>query len=284
MSTRTLRTRRRHGSRLIKVSRSEEGSRYTVGEETFTTYADLMRKVTGRDPTMCFARYFRIGKYDPRPPTAVSPLVMFRKRPGMPCVKVRKRGVDLSARYNEVVKLFYAGFAPKLRAAGYSEEELKECLQDVCLGIEIRNGRKGAWDPERCSFGYYIHLVANSVVTNHYNRRRRRQGREQVGVFSYGEDGEWGRCDAASANIMTLKPRSWVPPHVAAEDLAGYIRTREDSGRAAARLALKVLPYVSDGMRRGEIAKEIGASAARVGRSLKYLRDAAREWDGRGLR
>ncbi len=92
-----------------------------------------------------------------------------------------KAGIDLDKRGKEVAKLFYAGFAKQLISGGFSPEDV---LQELYKGILIRNSGKCPFDPSKSSFGHYVHMVANCVISNYCRKHNRYKSAEVYKDFA----------------------------------------------------------------------------------------------------
>jgi DNA-directed RNA polymerase specialized sigma24 family protein len=70
----------------------------------------------------------------------------------------------------DVKRLFLAGYGKLLHMKGLDVEDV---LQEVYMGLLIRNSGDGAWDPAKSSFGHYVHMVCGSVVLNYVSKQKR---------------------------------------------------------------------------------------------------------------
>jgi len=279
-SERVLYTRYEHGNIPVTILGAGQARQYKAKGEEFRSFRSLMRSLNGGvDPKVGFDRYFGLGRHKTLIVPVVSPFIMFAATSMPLYIEVRKRGVDLSDKWKDVEKLFYSGFRGWLVNAGYSREDFEEVLQDVHMGLLSRNRGKGAWDPERSSFGHYVHLVCRSVITNHYNKRKRRLSRMTTGLKTL-KDSVLVFGDAAEADHMLCTSADFegVDSTLPLEDLKAWIEGSRESGRKDARVALEILPYVGMGMRRREISEESGFNPLTVGRALAFIRQASVEW------
>lgn len=188
-------------------------------------------------------------------------------------------GIDLENRSHEVRKLLFAGFGPMIHAKGYDPEDV---YQEVLRGILARNQGKCPWDEKKSTFGHYVHMVCRGVVFNYHRKQKRRAEFEQVGMYGLDGDGEYGVVDAAETpatysvtHASSLDPDEQVGMEMAVGSLTDYI---EATGRPESGLAIKVLPYVSKGYQRSEIADELGVEPSKVGKALSLIRKTARVW------
>lgn len=195
-------------------------------------------------------------------------------------------GIDLRNRGHEVSKLLYAGFSPRIHAAGY---EFDDVLQEVYRGLLARNVGRCAWDPSKSSFGHYVHMVCGCILSNYHRRMRRLRMNEQVGMRlpsrGAGSGGGGARRDVdagsdGAAAVAMDRPddaRTLMDDRLALQDLTGFILSRA-AGRGDAALAVRALPHVATGMGRSEVAAVLGESKAAVARALQLLRDEGRAW------
>lgn len=281
MESRILYTRAKHGTQPVTIHGKGRERVFDLGGERYSSFRSLMTHLNGgQDPKVGFERYFGLGSHGLTVEPLVSPFVMFSaKHGGNVYIRVTRRGVDLSKKWRDIERLFYAGFRTWLQTAGYTREDFEEVLQDIHLGLLSRNQGRGAWDPERSSFGHYVHMVCRSVVTNHYNRRKRRLSREKPGVLLMRDDGlQMGDAAEADRLLKTPSARAGAESTLAVEDLGEWIRSSRDHYRKDAQVALEILPYVNMGMRRGEIAEASGQSLLSVGRALAFIRESAARW------
>ncbi len=181
-------------------------------------------------------------------------------------------GIDLVNRSHEVAKLLFKGFGSWIRTSGYDPEEV---LQEVYVGLLVRNRMTCPWDKRKSSFGHYVHMVCNSIMSNYHRKRKRIRECEQIGTFSFDENGVWTLQDAARTNIP-------APPTgdiqrlgmlEATDDLLDYMP--DDSSTYLAR---KVLPLLRDGYTRTDIARRLGVNRTLVMNAVIELQTWAVQW------
>ena len=168
-------------------------------------------------------------------------------------------GIDLARRGHEVAKLLFAGFGSYIYGKGYDPDDV---LQEVYRGILVRNQGTCPWDAAKSSFGHYVHMVCSCVLSNYHRRQGRKRGKEL----------DWAN---APAELADGKPA--LPGRDPEQELAGYLQ-RHVHHDPDAQLALRVLPLVTQGYDRGEIAAQLGVSRAVVSRALTFLRQATQLW------
>jgi DNA-directed RNA polymerase specialized sigma24 family protein len=247
---------------------------------------DLTRHPQGRNWT--FDRYFKLGKwasdkittisdsvfdlfgYDDNPPIVMpapnAPEVNFVQTKSTVTIPV---GIDLINRGHEVAKLFYAGFAIKLANAGYDPQEV---LQEVYSGILTRNKGTCPWDPNKSSFGHYVHMIIGCVVSNYIRKHSKTKMFEQVGVVGFNSEGELDVVDAAG-----VKNEEPCLDNMTSADLQSYIATT--NGRTSdGSLAVKIFPMVQAGYSRLEIAEKFNVSKATVNKAVGVIKTVSKKW------
>lgn len=186
-------------------------------------------------------------------------------------------GIDLTAKgkhaktlAKEVRKLLFAGFAGKMLSQGYDPEDV---LQEVYSGILIRNRGKCPFDKRISTFGHYVHMVTNCVLTNYHRRESKRLDTEPIKVI--GEDGN--EADIGQYGSCAIHNGSEIGESMAFEALARYLSELPE-GTQEAQLAKRILPLVIQGYKRGEIAQETGEKPGLVSRALAWLRREVALW------
>ena len=104
------------------------------------------------------------------------------------------RGIDLDARGHEVKKIFCAGFGAQVRREGF---DMDDVLQEVYKKIMVSNRGKSPFDPEKASFGTFVHRISASAFFNYRSREFRYRGRYQTGISGYRDHGGFGVWDVA---------------------------------------------------------------------------------------
>ena len=189
-------------------------------------------------------------------------------------IEYQQFGIDLMKRGHEVAKLFYAGFASKLMGAGLDPDDV---LQEVYRGILVRNKGKCPWDPHKSSFGHYVHMVANCVISNYFRHENRKNSMEQTGIR--GRIVSEGMVDVASDNaVVGLCPTvsGGGEDAVALQDLLKYVMGH---GGHEARVHTDVLLMMLQGYNRIEVAKRTELSSATISRLFKTFQGLVLKWD-----
>ena len=261
---------------------------------------DITKHPTARHWTL--DRYFGLGKYEPPAMKMqdsvgltileiLDPSNALELRPqaqnlgmvldpglGVLIQSTQALGIDLGRRGEEVAKLLFAGFGHAIHASGLDPEDV---LQEVYAGILVRNRGTCAFDPRKASFGHYVHMVAECVMSNTWRKYNRRNNREQTGATGYG-DGEGANVDvqdslAASQVAITLARTAGHPmDRYIFADLTKYIERKPPSVDKGT--ALRAIPLIHEGYGRSEIAVQLGLPKAAVSRGLTYLRRVTKEW------
>jgi len=279
MQKKKMWTKNRHGGLPVYVYEGEGKRRefelecVDGSKKRFKSFRGLMLHLEGR-AVWSYERYFRVGKYARRgrgDRVGITIMEIFRKR--------RPQGIDLSKRGHEVAKILFAGYGSRINYLGHDPDDV---LQEVYQGILIRNQGKSPWDASRGSFGTYVHMVCGCVLSNYSKKRGRYLKNEQVGVLEWRE-GESREVDLGESETLVKDKGACVGAgervEEYVEDLCDWIR--KEKGERGEFLC-RVVPYcVYLGMRRGEIAEEVGESPSKVGKALSEIRDLVREWHGR---
>jgi hypothetical protein len=194
------------------------------------------------------------------------------------------RGIDLVNRGHEVRKLFYAGFMGRVARYGYDPEEV---LQEVYAGLLVRNRGKCPFDPKKSSFGHYVHMVCECIISNYHRKHNRRAQAEQFGHT----DMDGVEVDVASTDLATVgaDQEEALGYELARTSLEERLHEAASTVETSADMALvgKCLPLMTEGMSRLEVAtylvKNEGLHRARVLQAVDFIRSVAGEW-GASLR
>lgn len=189
------------------------------------------------------------------------------------------KGIDLVNRGHEVRKLFYAGFMGRVARYGYDPEEV---LQEVYAGLLVRNRGKCPFDPKKSSFGHYVHMVCECIISNYHRKHNRRAQAEQYGYTDM-DDNE---VDVACADLATVEAdqenRLGHDMALASLEDCLYAAAAEVETSADMALVGKCLPLLTEGMSRLEVANHLfkveGLPRARVLHAVDFIREVAGEW------
>lgn len=189
------------------------------------------------------------------------------------------KGIDLVNRGHEVRKLFYAGFFGRVARYGYDPEEV---LQEVYAGLLVRNRGKCPFDPKKSSFGHYVHMVCECIISNYHRKHNRHAQAEQFGYT----DLDGNEVDVASTDLATVEAdqEEALGHELALASLGERLHEAACSVETSADMALvgKCLPLLSEGMTRLEVAthlvKNEGLHRARVLQAVDFIRSVAGEW------
>jgi len=194
------------------------------------------------------------------------------------------RGIDLVNRGHEVRKLFYAGFMGRVARYGYDPEEV---LQEVYAGLLVRNRGKCPFDPKKSSFGHYVHMVCECIISNYHRKHNRRAQAEQYGYT----DLDGNEVDVAYTDLATVEAdqEEALGHEMALVSLEARLYEAACSVETSTDMALvgRCLPLLSEGMTKLEVAnylvKHDGTNRARVLQAVDFIREVAGEW-GASLR
>jgi len=184
---------------------------------------------------------------------------------GMPNVALSRRGVDLKNRWDEVQKLFYAGFGRQAIREGLDMEEL---MQEVYLKIAVSNAGRSPFNPDKSSFGHYVHMVCRSAFFNYRQKVFRRRGRETVGMSGYA-GGEYGMWDVGSLELEDERGGG--------HGLAEFSLLCEGIA-SEFEVDLKAVRMLAEGHKTKTILDEVGGGAS-LRRKLKQIREARANLD-----
>jgi len=283
------------------------------GVQVFETKRQLLIAVTGHPKARnwTFDRYFRQGRHDPQPLAVpvITTIEWFHPTRGLDhrpvaggvtgvvvkgddgitisevtaaslAMKVTEGlgpdqielGIDLVNRSHEVAKLLFAGFGRWIHTAGYDPEEV---LQEVYVGILVRNKGKCPWDARKGSFGHYVHRVCNGIMSNWHRKQKRIRDHEQAGAWCYDDKGDYRLVDVASANLAAEPDAEQTRGEMmeVTDDLLAYIPEEP-----ATYLPRRILPFVREGYTRTDIARLLGVSRTQVMEAVEELQRWATAW------
>lgn len=265
-----------------------------LGRRVYPNVRKTLLAVVNNDPDLnksykkdlhySWDRYFRLGKYSKRREYRTDIMDLFGDRSlsvlGSKSVSqdrgiyisAPKLGIDLSVKAIDVKKLFYAGFARKVIGMGYDPEDV---LQEVYRGILVRNEGKCPFNPDKSSFGHYVHMVSSCIVSNYRRKFSRIEKNEVSGVQD--ENGE--RQDVACSKLAKDTPIEGedyeietIKEHLRKEVLIRCYQENIDIMRAKV-----VIEMIFKGYKNKEIITETGYSANWVSKFLKFSRGVMRE-------
>jgi hypothetical protein len=272
MSEVRLYARYENGGHSVVIRGSEFVVERPEGTTIFQSKRQVVQSLTGHSKgrNWTWDRYFRIGKHTPSkvllaehatgsvfdlfaPPSPVEIII-----------KKRAPGIDLAKRGHEVRKLLFAGFGSKIKAANYDPDDV---LQEVYKGILVRNNGKCPFDPSKASFGHYVHMVCDCIVSN-YHRRMSRQRR----VEPISDDGDELAMENAAGSVTAESD------DLVAADFATGLNEETPWGDMGPNLASRILPLVREGFGRTEIAEKLGLPKMDISKALGELRREAKYW------
>jgi DNA-directed RNA polymerase specialized sigma24 family protein len=186
-------------------------------------------------------------------------------------------GVDLVNRSHEVRKLLFAGFGIRISRGGYDPEDV---LQEVYKGLLARNRGTCQFDPNKSSFGHYVHMVCSCVLANYHRKEARRGTHEQVGMYSphAGDDEPSGQVDAS---LVAADHCGETPEDAGEVKAINSLRLniiRSGAPKVEVRIAIESVPLVYQGMTRREIADRLEVEPTKVGKALALIRRVAAGW------
>lgn len=290
MQMQTFYTRAEHGALPVRIASGRFEVLSLDGTSTLSTHetkGDLLASVTGK-PWWVEARwptYFQLNIPTSRPPPPGGGILdMFaldprHTRPRAPRIRTVTPepvlGIDLALRGKEVRKLLFAGFGLRMARGGYDPEEV---LQEVYKGILARNKGICPFDRRKSSFGHYIHMVAECVLSNYHRKESRRREVEQIGLPSGSEGGSVDVAVAAERRLRNDERWGDGGDALASRNLHRHLMRLRMRGMDVDPLAERLVPFLMDGMGRREIARQLDVSEGRVTQALSSLRVHAVGW------
>lgn len=253
-----LYTRHTHGNLPVHVLSLEAGrERFNFqGEELGPK--DLLRRVYGKPTPMSWRRYFKFS-VEPSITDYLATLPR-RKAKRTPSTPGRMTiGIDLHNRYEEVRKLIYKGFRARILASGF---DLEDVVQEIYLGLMVRNNGQCPWDARKSSFGHYVHMVTRCLLANYHRREVRRPERN---ADALGPDHDLGLYDLEHGESGE---------RLALDSLQRFL------GEGTSK---KVLKPLLEGKSKREIASEVGLPESAVAKAIAQLRGSASTWKNSGV-
>lgn len=243
---------------------------FLTGSRFYQTRRQVLQALTGHPTGWNWAwdRYFRLGRFR----TLAAQLeelatgnVFELFAPEPPRSDPNKvLGIDLAKRGHEVRKLLFAGFGSKIKAAGYDPDDV---LQEVYKGILVRNHGKCPFDPTKASFGHYVHMVCDCVVSN-YHRQMTRQRR----VEPLADENDELAMEMAEGSLGVETSEMVI------EDFSRLLEEDTPWGNMGPSLTTRIVPLVHAGYGRTEIAEMLNISKTAVSKALAEIRQGARHW------
>ena len=270
---RRLYLRSEHGSHPVFTKKVGHRREYTLriggSVQFFRTAQSFLRHLYGKAVYISHDRYFRLGRYSKPCQETTSLLGLFHEVPG----------IDLENRSIEVSKILFRCYGNRLSQLHMDTEDI---LQEVFKGILTRNKGTCAWDPQKSSFGHYVHMVCGCVLMNLQKKQKRRFEREVVGVRKFSNNSwEWQDAAESVEGSYTVSPEQGVlEVNESMEDLRVWLEAREDSRKTDNRIARRIIPLLCEGYKRSEIACNLEMDPGKVSRGLHYLRSVTAEWAG----
>jgi len=180
-------------------------------------------------------------------------------------------GIDLVNRSHEVRKLLFAGFAGKMLSKGYNPEDV---LQEIYRGLLVRNKGTCPWDKRKSSFGHYVHMAINCILTNYHRKESKRCDRDALPLETKTPEGDelpsqWGS--------VKIHHGSEIGDMMALNALRAYLDTVPDTAPEA-QVGRVILPMVTAGCTRREIVAETGYKEGLVSRALAWVRRQCALW------
>jgi hypothetical protein len=252
-------TRFEHGGEELWVEK--EGRVYVYiypkTKERIRSTRQLLMKYYGKYKSITHERYFCLGRYKRGVPQYLSVRELMEEG--------KVRGIDLNVRGKEVEKILFSCFGNMIRSLGIEYEDL---VQEVYKGILTRNRGKCAWDPDKSSFGHYVHMVCGCVLSN---LSKKKGAKEEKKLKNEVENIE----NLPASEGLDLGK---MEEYRVYEDFRIWMEKKSMSGKEISKNAMKILPYLCQGFKRSEIASKIGLDPLEISRALGYLRSIGKDW------
>jgi DNA-directed RNA polymerase specialized sigma24 family protein len=182
-----------------------------------------------------------------------------------------KVGIDLGKRAHEVRKLLFAGFAGKMLSRGYDPEDV---LQEIYRGLLVRNKGRCPWDARKSSFGHYVHMAINCILTNYHRKETRRGDRDAIPLEHQTEEGEMLPSVQVQVEIHN---GSDLGDRMALQTLESYLKELPEHS-VEAHIGREILPMVTAGYTRKEIVLETGYKENLISKALNWVRQQTALW------
>lgn len=251
-------TRHLHGNLPIQVVSGEQDNEVFALHGEHLHPQELLAKLYGRKPSISWRQYFRIRPPEPTLIQLITSLPIKKTKKDFGYTGRMTVGIDLRHRYEEVRKIIYKGFRGRILASGFDPEDV---LQEVYLGLMVRNGGKCPWDARKSSFGHYIHMVTSCLLANYHRKEVRRPERNAEAL---GPDQELGTYDLEQGE---------TGQKLAVESLEKFL------GNSPGR---KVLGPLLEGRSKKEIASALDLPEASIAKAISSLRGSAAAWKNSG--
>ncbi len=253
----TLFTRAVHGNDPVQLISLDPGKEVFTFQGAPHSPRDLLMRIYGRPVRLSWRRYFRFSEQQPTP-TLISFLrtlsTTLPKRASPSPAGRLTIGIDLEHRYEEVRRIIYRGFRGRIVASGFDFDDV---VQEVYLGLIVRNRGKCPWDGRKSSFGHYIHMVTNCLLSNH-RRKEARRPEKGAEIFSAELLGSYELEQGETGTKLAL---------------ASFQRFLGESDRNQ-----HVLLPLLEGKSKREIAEDLNLPESKISKALSHLRTTARNW------
>lgn len=223
-----------------------------IYESAEGTPAHSLSELLGRKAEVCPAAYFRLGLLETVSATDLWPELRPIEAPAI----LVPRGIDFSLKYKDIEKLLRAGFMGKILAAGF---EFKDVLQEVYMGLLVRNQGECPWDPSKGSFSHYVWMCIDSILTNYHRKMR----------IKHSAVGSLEDLDTDPMDKRVEMDNPWIERKRLLQKALAEDRSEE------ARWAEELLRLQLEGYKRADLLA-MGWTQSKQTRAMKKLRSLAR--------
>lgn len=246
VSEQVLYTRWEHGSLPVRVHPRGFTLEKPSGPVQFKSARSLLKDIYGGDQhNWSLQRYFKIKPLKKEQPDVLSVLRMHP--PEKQKTEKPKLGIDLQIKRTDVAKLLRSGFDRQIRSLGM---DFEDALQEVYLGILVRNKGKCPWDVTKSSFGHYVYMICNCILSNLAKKR----SKHRYNDLMWDVPVEGAQHPETCENFEALK---------------ASLSNKSDK-------AEEVLGLVIEGYTRGEIASRLGMEITEAAQMLSTIRREAK--------
>jgi DNA-directed RNA polymerase specialized sigma24 family protein len=156
--------------------------------------------------------------------------------------------------------------------SGYDPEEV---LQEVYRKILTANRGRNPWDPGRCSFGHYVHMVCGSALKNHHRKQKRVSDREVLGASRPGDDAADG---VDVSQVAVAPPDQHLGLVSMVESLGAFIEKTQPEDVVRDVILRVLIPGLVGGETRREMLERSGVSTGVLQKAVSRLRETTRVW------
>ena len=238
------------------------------GRREFKSQKELLKYVTGGKSYRDLKTY--LGNRSKTQKRKEESILDWFQVPAEPVVM--KKGIDLGVKHNDVRRLLWKQYGMDITRNGYDFEEV---LQQVYLGLEIRNNGTCPFDESKSSFSHYVYMVSACVYKN-WKRKRSKYHFEQLGMWDSTDKTykDVRQCNVGSVGLDAEKQR--VEYREVIEDFFNRLKERA-AGLVSIDTLRAILENVVVGEKKKDLPALVGVSPSIVTKVTRIMRELARE-------